>query len=54
MSFFVIKGKSTDELYAGYARLTGQKPLPPKAAFGLIQSKARYETEKELLDIAEG
>jgi len=54
VSFFVITGKSTDELYAGYARLTGQTPLPPKAAFGLIQSKARYETEKELLDIAEG
>jgi alpha-D-xyloside xylohydrolase len=54
VSFFVITGNSTDELYAGYARLTGQTPLPPKAAFGLIQSKARYETEKELLDIAEG
>ncbi|WP_159761298.1 glycoside hydrolase family 31 protein [Sphingomonas sp. 8AM] len=54
VSFFVISGSTADELYAGYARLTGTTPLPPKAAFGLIQSKARYETQKELLDIADG
>lgn len=54
VSFFVITGKTSDELYAGYARLTGKTPLPPKAAFGLIQSKARYESQKELLDVAEG
>lgn len=54
VSFFVITGKTADELYAGYAKLTGATPLPPKAAFGLIQSKARYETQKELLDIAQG
>ncbi|MGA1797359.1 TIM-barrel domain-containing protein [Sphingomonas sp. 4RDLI-65] len=54
VSFFVITGTTTDELYAGYAKLTGATPLPPKAAFGLIQSKARYETQQELLGIAEG
>lgn len=42
VSFFIITGKTSDELYAGYAKLTGETPLPPKAAFGLIQSKARY------------
>lgn len=54
VSFFVITGKTTDELYAGYAKLTGETPLPPKAGFGLIQSKARYESQQELLDIANG
>ena len=54
VSFFVITGATADDLYAGYARLTGRTPLPPKAAFGLIQSKARYESQKDLLDIAEG
>ena len=54
VSFFVITGKSADDLYAGYARLTGTTPLPPKAAFGLIQSKARYESQAELLGIADG
>ncbi len=54
VSFFVITGKNTDELYAGYRRVTGTTPLPPKAAFGLIQSKARYASQQELLDAANG
>ena len=54
VSFFVITGASADEIYAGYAKLTGRTPLPPKAAFGLIQSKARYESQKELMDVADG
>lgn len=54
VSFFVITGKTTDEIYAGYAKLTGETPLPPKAAFGLIQSKARYESRDELMRVAEG
>jgi alpha-D-xyloside xylohydrolase len=54
VSFFVITGDTTDALYAGYASLTGKTPLPPKSAFGLIQSKARYETQAELLSIADG
>jgi alpha-D-xyloside xylohydrolase len=52
VSFFVILGDSADALYAGYARLTGRTPIPPKAAFGLIQSKARYASQEEVLDVA--
>lgn len=54
VSFFVITGATTDALYAGYRQLTGETPLPPKAAFGLIQSKARYESQQELMAIANG
>ncbi|HEX4738586.1 MAG TPA: TIM-barrel domain-containing protein [Allosphingosinicella sp.] len=54
VSFFIITGATADDLYAGYRRLTGETPLPPKAAFGLIQSKARYESQQELMGIAEG
>ena len=54
VSFFIITGKTADEIYAGYAKLTGETPLPPKAAFGLIQSKARYESRDELMRVAEG
>ncbi len=54
VSFFVIAGRTSDDLYAGYARLTGATPLPPKSAFGLIQSKARYETQAELTAVADG
>ena len=53
VSFFVITGATADDLYAGYRRLTGTTPLPPKSAFGLIQSKARYESQAELTGIAE-
>jgi len=52
LSFFVITGKTPEELYAGYARVTGKTPIPPKAAFGLIQSKARYESQQEVLRVA--
>lgn len=54
VSFFVITGNTTDELYAGYRKLTGVTPLPPKAAFGFIQSKARYESQQQILDVAAG
>ena len=54
VSYFVITGASTDEIYAGYRKLTGVTPLPPKAAFGYIQSKARYENQKQVLEVAAG
>ena len=54
VSYFVITGATPDELYAGYRKLSGATPLPPKAAFGYIQSKARYTTQQQVLDVAEG
>src|SRR5580698_5423406 len=32
VSYFIIAGATPDELYAGYRKLTGVTPLPPKAA----------------------
>ncbi|HEY0586945.1 MAG TPA: glycoside hydrolase family 31 protein [Pseudoduganella sp.] len=52
VSFFVITGNTPEEIYSGYARVTGKTPIPPKAAFGLIQSKARYENQQEVLRVA--
>ena len=52
VSFFVITGDTPEEIYAGYARVTGKTPIPPKAAFGLIQSKARYDSQAEVLRVA--
>ncbi len=52
VSFFVITGDTPEAIYAGYARLTGKTPIPPKAAFGLIQSKARYDSQDALLTVA--
>jgi len=54
VSFFVIAGSTTDEIYAGYRLLTGPTPLLPKAAYGYIQCKQRYASQKEVLDVAHG
>ena len=54
ISFFVIAGDQSDDLYEGYRRLSGVTHLLPKAAYGYIQSKAIYPTQAQALDIAKG
>jgi alpha-D-xyloside xylohydrolase len=54
VSFFVIAGATADEIYAGYRLLTGPTPMLPKAAYGYIQCKQRYASQKEVLDVAQG
>ncbi len=54
VSFFVIAGSTYDEIYTGYRLLTGSTPIPPKSAFGYIQSKQRYSSQAELLAVAHG
>jgi alpha-D-xyloside xylohydrolase len=54
VSFFVIAGGTTDEIYAGYRHLTGATPMFPKAAYGFIQGKLRYSSQTELLTVAKG
>jgi alpha-D-xyloside xylohydrolase len=53
VSFFVIAG-GYDEIYRGYRLLTGDTPMPPKSAFGYIQSKQRYTSQSELMAAAHG
>jgi alpha-D-xyloside xylohydrolase len=54
VSFFVIAGKTYDEIYEGYKLLTGDVPMLPKAAYGYIQCKQRYTTQAELMAVAKG
>ncbi len=54
VSYFVIAGNTTDEIYAGYRLLTGATPLLPKAAYGYIQCKQRYRSQDEVLAVAKG
>jgi alpha-D-xyloside xylohydrolase len=54
VSFFVIAGKTTDELYSGYSLLTGDTPMLPKSAYGYIQCKQRYSSQAEVLAVANG
>jgi len=54
VSFFVIAGKTADQIYAGYKLLTGPTHMLPKAAYGYIQCKQRYASQQEVLDVAQG
>ncbi|HTQ55666.1 MAG TPA: glycoside hydrolase family 31 protein [Bryobacteraceae bacterium] len=54
VSYFVIAGDTTDEIYAGYRLLTGATPMLPKAAYGYIQCKQRYSSQDEVLAVANG
>jgi alpha-D-xyloside xylohydrolase len=54
VSFFVIAGRSYDEIYSGYRLLTGDVPMLPKSAYGYIQCKQRYTSQAELMAVAKG
>jgi alpha-glucosidase/alpha-D-xyloside xylohydrolase len=54
ISFFVIAGVKSDDIYTGYRKLTGVTHLLPKSAYGFIQSKAIYSTREELMAVAKG
>ncbi len=52
VSFFVIAGKTYDEIYEGFRTLTGDAPMLPKSAYGYIQCKQRYSSQAELMAVA--
>lgn len=54
VSFFVIQGEDSDDIYKGYRRVTGITHMLPKAAYGYIQSKAIYSTQDQILAVAKG
>jgi len=54
VSFFVIDGENSDEIYKGYRQLTGVTHLLPKATYGYIQSKAIYPTQDQIMAVAKG
>jgi alpha-glucosidase/alpha-D-xyloside xylohydrolase len=52
VSYFVIAGETSDEIYQGYRLLTGTTHMLPRAIYGYIQSKAIYPTQEQILDVA--
>ncbi len=55
--YFIYGGKgpgAIDRVIAGYRKLTGQAPMMPVWAFGLWQSRQRYETQQASLDVVKG
>jgi alpha-glucosidase/alpha-D-xyloside xylohydrolase len=54
VSYFVVAGQTSDEIYQGYRLLTGVTHMLPRAVYGYIQSKAIYSTQEQILDVAKG
>lgn len=51
LDFYFIYGGAFEKVIRGYRHLTGTTPLPPKWAFGYVQSKERYVTAQEMIEI---
>ncbi len=54
VDYTFVYGPSLDDVVAGYRRLTGRASLMPRWAFGLWQSRQRYETAQQSLDAIDG
>ena len=52
IDYYFIYGPEFDSIVAGYRQLTGQAPLYGKWAYGFWQSKNKYNSQQELLDVA--
>lgn len=50
IDYYFLYGPDADAVIAAYRRVTGRAPLPPKNAFGYVQSRNRYASQAELLD----
>ncbi len=51
LSFYIIPGKSYDEIMASYHVLVGTQPLPPRWAMGNLMSRFGYRDEKQTKEI---
>jgi alpha-D-xyloside xylohydrolase len=52
VDYFFIYGPEFDQIIHLYRNLTGHSPMLPKWGYGLFQSKDRYKSQTEILDIA--
>lgn len=51
IDYYFIAGSNMDEVISGYRTLTGKAPMMPKWALGFWQSRERYKTQDEILNI---
>ena len=51
VDYYFIYGPAIDQVVAGFRQLTGPASMMPEWSFGLWQSRQRYETAKESLDV---
>jgi alpha-D-xyloside xylohydrolase len=51
IDYYFIHGENMDEIISGYRTLTGKAPIMPKWAMGFWQSRERYRSQDQLLDV---
>ncbi len=51
IDYYFMKGSSMDKVVEKYRLLTGESPMMPRYIFGYIQSKERYKSSKEIIDV---
>jgi len=54
VDYYFVYGPQLDRVIAGYRQITGVAPMMPIWAFGLWQSRQRYKTAQESLDVIDG
>ena len=54
IDYYFIYGGNADGVVAGIRELTGHVPMLPLWTYGFHQSRERYKTQKELLDVVHG
>lgn len=53
IDYYFVHGPALADVVAGYRTLTGRASLLPRWAFGLWQSRQRYETAQQSLDVVD-
>jgi alpha-D-xyloside xylohydrolase len=54
IDYYVLYGPSIDRIIRTYRGMTGHAPLFGRWAYGFVQSKDRYRSARELLEVAAG
>ena len=51
IDYYFVSGDSLDQVVAGYRALTGKSQALPRWSYGFWQSRQRYETQDQLVDV---
>ena len=52
IDYYFMYGKNMDEVISGYRTITGKAPIMPDWAMGFWQSRERYRTQADILNVA--
>ncbi|MGA2916309.1 MAG: TIM-barrel domain-containing protein [Sedimentisphaerales bacterium] len=54
IDYYFVYGPQIDKVIAGYRKITGKAPMLPVWAYGFWQSRQRYKTADDSLEVLEG